>query len=659
MSKSTVTFLTLSLACAAWTESAILPSDRMAMADRLFDRGAYNEAKAEYTALIGAEGVAPDELLYRLAESLRALGDTAAARSRYAELVEKHPTSRHAARARLSKALAAPTDAEKLSELKSLDNDLVPAETRAIALYHYGTLANDANALSRCATINPKGQHAVYARLRSAQILASDKDPTVRRKAYADLLRLHYLPKSPVADDALYLAANLSYADKRYGESATILRRYERLYPNDKRAKEIRTMHAWSEYLNGKYSESAAVCGSGGTDDTDYLLAACAYASGDFAKAKTLFEKYLASHIDGRYRKAAELPLARMAFEQAGKSENNAENAAMTIEAAKRSAALSNDPADRLRLGWAYEKAGRDDDAASEYGAIARDFPSTDASAEALFRKALVDIRASRWSAAELALAETVSSGHAASRKAEALYWRGVCAFKLEHEAEGSAFLEEAISLGLSMDQSREARLMLADRMFREERTDEARKAYAELVSEGAADRMPASKLRAVGKFLLVSGDAFAKEAEMCGKAIVAGATTPEWRQSGHALEGAAREAAGRFTEALESYRAAMSETCRTEDACEAALSLGILEAKAGNVKEADAALREAVKLNQADNRRRATAYLWLARNYAAAGDMKNAEGCATTVVMLFDDKELVAEAQKIIDSINEGGTGK
>lgn len=655
MSKSTVTFLALSLTCSAWAESAILPSDRMAMADRLFDRGAYSEAKDEYSALIGAEGVAPDELLYRLAESLRALGDTASARSRYAELIEKHPTSRHAARARLSKALSAPTDAEKMSELKSLDNDLVPAETRAIALYHYGILANDASALSRCATVNPKGQHAVYARLRSAQLLASDKDPTVRRKAYADLLRLHYMPKSPIADDALYLAANLSYADKRYGESATILRRYERLYPNDKRAGEIRTMHAWSEYLNGKYSESAAVCGQGGTDDTDYLLAACAYASGDFPKAKALFEKYLTAHIDGRYRKAAELPLARMAFEQAGKSED----AAMTIEAAKRSAALSNDPADRLRLGWAYEKAQRDDEAAAEYSAIARDFPSSEASAEALFRKALVDIRASRWSAAELALAETVASGRAASRKAEALYWRGVCAFKLEHEVEGAAFLEEAISLGLSLDQSREARLMLADRMFREERTEEARKAYAELVAEGAADRMPASKLRAVGKFLLVSGDEFSHEAEMCGKAIVAGATTPEWRQSGHALEGAAREAAGRFTEALESYRAAMSENCRTEDACEAALSLGILEHKAGNTKEADAALREAVKLNQADNRRRATAYLWLARNYAASGDVKNAEACATTIVTLFNDKELAAEAQKIIDSINEGGTGK
>ena len=655
MSKYTVTFLALSFACTALAESAILPSDRMAMADRLFDRGAYEEAKSEYFALIGAEGVAADEILYRLAESLRALGDSASARRYYAELVEKHPSSRHAARARLSKALAAPTDAEKIAELKALDNDLTPAETRAVALYHYGTLANDADALARCATVNPEGRHAVYARLRSAQILASDKDPTIRRKAFAELLRLHYLPQSPVAADALYLAANVSYADKRYGEASTILRRYERLYPKDKRAKDVRTMHAWSEYLNGKYAEATTVCGKGGTDDTDYLLAACAYASGDYAKAKPLFEQYLAAHLDGHYRKAAEIPLARMEFEQAGKSDN----AAMTIEAAKRGAALSGDPADRLRLGWAYEKAGRDDDAAAEYAAIARDFPSTEASAEALFRKALVDIRASRWSAAELALAETASHKLATSRKAEALYWRGVCAFKLDHETEGAAFLEEAISIGLSLDQSREARLMLADRMFKEERTEEARKAYATLVAEGAADRMPASKLRAVGKFLLLAGDEFANEAEMCGKAIVAGATTPEWRQSGNALAGAAREQTGRFTEALASYRAAMSEKCRTEDACEVALSLGVLESKAGNFREAEAALREAVKLNQADNKRRATAYLWLARNYAASGDAKNAEACATVVVALFDDKELAAEAQMIIDSVKEGGNTK
>ena len=51
---------------------AVLPSDRLAMADRLFNRGRYAEARAEYAALEGAKGIAGDELVYRLAECDRA-----------------------------------------------------------------------------------------------------------------------------------------------------------------------------------------------------------------------------------------------------------------------------------------------------------------------------------------------------------------------------------------------------------------------------------------------------------------------------------------------------------------------------------------------------------------------------------------------------------
>lgn len=643
-------------AAASAADFGVLPSDRMAMADRLFDRGSFAEAKAEYVSLLGAEGIAPDELLYRLAETERSLGNTAAARARFSELVAKHPNSRHAGRARLSCALTAPSEAEKRAGLKALDNDMTPADVRAAALYNLGSMDNDADAFERAAAIDPKGRYAVFARLRAAQIRATSEDATVRRKAFAELLRLHYLPDSPVASDALYLAATVSYAEKRYGEASSVLRRYEKLYPGDGRSAEVRRMHAWSEFLAGKYVEAAALCGEGGTDDTDYLLAASAYSSGDFEKAKALFEKYLAAHVDGRYRKASELPLARMAFEKAGRTDDMA----LTIEAAKRSASLSHDPADRMRLAWAYEKAGRDDEAAAEYASIARDNPGADAASEALFRKALVDIRASRWSAAELALAESLSISKTAPHKAESLYWRGVCANMLGHDAEAEVFLRQALELGLTLDQGREARLMIADHLFKEDKLSEAKTAYAALVREGAAERMPTSKLRAIGRFLLSDSapGPMPSEAEKCGKAIVANGGTPEWRQSGYALEGAAREAAGRFTEAAASYRAAMAEPVRTEDACEVALALGVLEAKAGLWDEADVVLREAVKLNSNDNARRATAYLWLAKNSFMRGDRKNAAAYATVVSALFDDAKLAAEAQSIIDKCGEEGKG-
>ena len=73
---------------------AVLPSDRMAMADRLFNRGRYAEARLEYAALEGSAGVPGDELLYRLAECDRALGKDAEACASYAKLTEKVPASR-------------------------------------------------------------------------------------------------------------------------------------------------------------------------------------------------------------------------------------------------------------------------------------------------------------------------------------------------------------------------------------------------------------------------------------------------------------------------------------------------------------------------------------------------------------------------------------
>ncbi len=628
---------------------AVLPSDRMAMADRLFDRGAYADAKKEYAALKGSQGVAEDELLYRLAECARSLGDKASARAGYGELLNKFPLSRHAARARLMRALAG-TTAEQRSELKLLDTDATPPVIRAMALYHLGVLASDADALERCVKLDPKGPYALYAKFRHAALTAKNPDPAVRRAAIGELMDIHFGKDKELSREALYLAATSSYGDKRYGEASSLFRRYMKIHPGDAREKTARTMAAWSDYLCGKYADASALCGTGETDDTAYLLAACAYGTGDQAKARKLMQSYLERFPTGRYRSAVEIPLARMDFDAASAGDDLMK----TIETAKRSAALSKSPADRLRLGWAYEKAKRFDEAAAEYAAIARDFPSTDDAAESLFRKAMIDLRAKRWSPAELALAEALKTGKNLKRKPSALYWRGVAAGMMGHEAKSVEFITEALKTnGLSLDEAREARLMLADADFKAGRVADAKAAYVKLVREGALDRMSAAKMRSVGRFLLDcrEGEDALEEAKACARALALHADTPEWRQAAYALKGAAEEAAGEFTSAIESYRLAMAEKVRTEDARTLALALGILESKAGAHAEADRTLKEAVRLNAAHNAERAQAYLWLARTCEAMTDFRGACAYATVVLTLFDDPAFVAEAKKILDA--------
>lgn len=625
---------------------AVLPSDRMAMADRLFDRGAYREARDEYVALKGAEGVAADELLYRLAECSRATGDRSGARKLYEELLQANPLSRHADRARLEMALCG-TDAEQRSELALLDSDSVEAPIRASALYHLGVLTDDPKLFARCVQLDPKGRYAVYAKFRHASLTVGSDDPVISRAAVTELLEIHYGPDREMGREALYLAASRSYAARRYGESGALLRRYLKAYPGDAREQNVRIMVAWCDYLGGRFEDAARMCGGGGTDDADYLLAACAYARGDSAAAQKLMRRYLADWPQGKYRVAVELPLARMEFDEADRGGD----VAKILEAARRSAALSKSSGDRLRLAWALEKANRPDEAEAGYLGVAKDFPASDDAAEAMFRKAMIDLRAKKWSAAELSLAEALASGRNARRRAESLYWRGIAARELGHVEEARGFLKEAVTAGLSLDQAREARLAIADADFAGERFAAAREAYAQLVREGASERMSASKIRAVGRFLLSDrgGDRALDEAKTCARALTADGVSPEWRQAGFALAGEAEETAGNFSAAIENYRKALGVKARTEDAATVALALGRLELKAGEYRAADSTLREAVRLNAGNAARRAQAYLLLARTCEAQSDFKGACKYATVVANLFDDSALVAEAEKIL----------
>ena len=624
---------------------AVLPADRLAMADRLFNRGDYTAARAEYAALSGESSLARDEVLYRLAECDRALGRKADARREYGELLEKHPMSKRADRARLMRALSG-SEQERIAELSVLDSDRVPNDIRAAALYYLGSAANDPDVLARSVRLDPKGKYASYAEFHRASILVKSSEPDVRRKAVELLLGVAFGKESQFSEEALYLAAVQSYNEKKYGEAASIFARYMRRYPSGKHAANVRTMTAWSNYLNGKFADAAALCGDGATDDFAYLRGACAYATGDSATAQRLLREYLERFPQGKYRANAELPLARMGFDSA----SSGGDGSAVIENAKRAYALSGLPGDSLRLAWAYESCGKAAEAEAQYAETAQKFPGTDDAAEALYRKAMADARAKKWSACELSLAEALSSGKNPRRKAQALYWRGVAALQLGHAEEGAEFLREALSLGLALDEQREARLLLADVALAGGKAEVARSEYAKLVREGACERMAASKIYAVGE--LLDGD----EAKTCAETLIAKADSAEWKQAGSALLGSVAEKSGNFTLAVDSYRKAMEEKACVTDLARASLALGKLEAKAGEHERADKALRRAVELNAASPRARAEAYVALAQNAAASGDAESARRYATVVTSLFADAELCAEAEKILAANPEAG---
>ena len=252
-------------------------------------------------------------------------------------------------------------------------------------------------------------------------------------------------------------------------------------------------------------------------------------------------------------------------------------------------------------------------------------------------------LRRERWAPAEVSLAEALATGRlTAERKASATYWRGIAASRLGHTAEAVAFLEQALAGSLTLDERREAKLIIADADFNAGRRDKARTAYAELVREGAVERMGAAKTLAVGR--LLKGD----EARTCAQALVANKAS-EWRQAGFALLGDVETAETNLTAAAYAYRKCLEEPCVTEVLAPVSVKLGLHLVREGDVQEAERVLKRAVELNAQDPEARASAYLGLARAALLRNDSESAKGYATVVQTLFENTKAAAEAKEIL----------
>lgn len=620
----------------------VAPSDRMAMADRLFNRGEYAAARAEYLALKGEKSVDSASLGYRLASSAHAAGDKAAARAEAGEFLAKHPDHKQADAVRLMKAMNAES-AERRAELVVLDRDGVQPSIRAEALVRLAEDTKDASLYERALKLDPKGRFASYSRLMYARSLHESAEESVRRRAVQELMELVFGSDALYAKEALYIAATYCYSGGRYDECATLLKRYEQKYPGDARLKAVRRLRALSEMLAGRYAAALTLC----TDDADetllYVKAFSAGRVGEKEVSVASARKYLDSFPQGANRRQMDLLLARAEFDSAIALTNGVKAA---IAAGRRAVELAGSDAgasDRLRLGWAYEKAAEDDLADAVYAELARDFPESDAAAEALYRRAMAQLRREKWSAAELTLAQALSGGRlSGERLSLARYWRGVAAIRSGHEQEGVDFLRKAIAAGLPLDESREARLLVADADYNAGRHEQAVKAYSELVSQGAVSRMSAAKTLAVGR--LLTGES----AMVCAKALTAN-SSPEWRQAGWALSGDIAESQKNYVAAAHAYEKCLAEPCTTEVVAEAALKLGGYLLKDGRPREAEAIYARAVELNASDPDSRAVAYMGLAKSALARDDAEAARGYATIVATLFEKTPSAAEAKEML----------
>lgn len=617
---------------------AVSPSDRMAMADRLFNRGDFANAKTEYLALVNETSLDRAAILYRLVATGKSLKESAFVRETGATFLKEFPGHAKENQVRFLRALVG-TDQEKRDELAALDRDDVPKDIRAGALCVLGTLTGDISLFERSLKLDPNGGYSSMARSQRATTLMKSEDPADRRRALALFMDLVYGKDKELAKDALYAASYLSYTDGKYAEADALAKRFLKMFPGDTRELAVRRMLAMSEYRLGKFVAALDYA----TDENDEWMllvkASCNERLGHRAEARQAAEKAIERFPNGQCRKMIELIVSRLDFIDAEESGDKK----LILEAARRAAEFSKTAGDRVRYAWALENAGEKEAAEEAYAVIARDFPNTEIAADALYRRAMSLLRSEKWSPAEVALAEALTTGKLpANRVSSAYYWRGICATRLEHGAEGLDFLKKALEGSLSLDERREARLIIADADYNEGRHDVAIAAYRELVREGALARMSAAKTLAVGK--LLSGD----EARAAAKALIENAE-PEWRQAGYALLGDLETAEGNLTAAAYAYQKCLDEPCQIEVVSRISLVYGLHLVREGNAADGEAVLKRAVDLNARDAEARAAAYLGLARAAQLKDDEETAKGYATVIVTLFESTKAAEEAKEIL----------
>ena len=581
---------------------ALAPSDRLQMADKMFAKGMYAEASAEYNALRGERSVSSDDVAFRIAECDRMLG----------------------------------REKEALAVYDSLILRDVPQSMRAVAMYRLACARNDASLFLKCEQADPKGRYASFARLKRALLFARSENVAQRREATGIFLDLSLSSEKSVAEEALYAAATLAYGDKRWNEAAILFGRLRKSNPDGDRARAATIPYAWSAFLAGRYTECMSACGESMEDDLFYLRASSMIALDRKEQGLAELGKYLDAYPKGRYRASAELPVQRARFDAAVKKGDMQ----AAVQAARLAAAATGSATDALRLAWAHEKSGALDEARAEYRRIASKWPNDPAAGEALFANALADLRSGNWNAGDLALEEALKRFPGLPRRNEAIYWKGVAAMRLGHDAEGAARLEEALKLGLTLDQAREANLLIADFEARSGKELEAAERYSKLMVTGAADRMAAAHLASVMKLL-------AKHSKWT--AVLTGAQAlskrsqdPAFMQIAASREGQALEGLSRSDEAISAYRRALSAKAETEEGAAAALALGVLEFRKGEFDAAEKTLADAIARNAGNEGMdsRAKAYRVLADVCRAKGDSLKAKGYETVLKELFGEED-------------------
>ena len=297
------------------------------------------------------------------------------------------------------------------------------------------------------------------------------------------------------------------------------------------------------------------------------------------------------------------------------------------------------------KAGVAEVRAGRPEQARSDWTNLLARHPDSPFAAEALYARAMEEIRVKEFRAAHRSLSELFTRFPDTPKRVEATYWRGVAAKGAGDAPEAERLFREALAAKPTAEFEREIKLELADILQKRGAEAEAANILASLLGTKAVDRIPSDNLQWVAESMLNATNWPAAIA--AAKAIAARKSDATWNQIAATLEGAAHEGAGELDSATAAYKRALATGANTVYGAKAALALGKLETGLGLFDEAKAHLTDAVERTRAKElvALRVQAYAALALNEEERGDASAALGYHMLVGTLFDDPDAVPVA--------------
>jgi TolA-binding protein len=417
---------------------AVTPTDRRLLADGLFSRGLYELAAREYAALaddVRAQG--RDVVLFRLGECWRKLGQSAKAEANFERLVREFPDSPERARAQLQAALLAAEDnrpAKAIALLSPLAGEKLPDDIRGAVLHCLGEALEQtgdmAGARARFEQVRreqPGSLYAAFAGLRLGFHLGHSQQAADRlqaRAVYRDVAARTNAPRA--AAEALFQAAELTFADRQFADSAACYAELRRRYPDDARTAGTALPAAWAHHHAGQYAEALA-------------LAAAAGAAPSERRAEWLYLSGNASRQLERPREAAEFYRQLLeGFPSDARAQAARYERLLCLAALKDHAGVLKEsdgfvPSDDRRDGLLWlqgESALALDDlprAMREYRALVERFPDSPFAVDALFRLGWLQQRQQSWLPAAESYRRLIARAPQHALAAKALFSAGIC----------------------------------------------------------------------------------------------------------------------------------------------------------------------------------------------------------------------------------------